>query len=68
MPRFQVVPPQQIKIVQGIVAKDDDWTPAFVAINYHIIDSQTGAYTGDHFEHEEDAEARARALNQAVEQ
>ncbi|MBX9404577.1 hypothetical protein K5E40_02665 [Pseudomonas baetica] len=61
--RFQVVPPQEIKLVPGFVVSDADYVPAFVAINYHIIDSITGDYTGDHFETEPEAVARAAELN-----
>lgn len=62
MPRYQVMPPQQIKSVQGVVVEDADYVPAFVAINYHIIDSRTGNYTNDHFETEPEAIARAEEL------
>lgn len=61
--RFQVVPPQEKKLVSGFVVSDDDYLPAFVAINYHIIDSKTGDYTGDHFETEPEAVSRAAELN-----
>lgn len=61
--RFQVVPPQEIKLVPGFIVEDADYVPAFVAINYHIVDSKTGDYTGDHFETEPEAIARAEELN-----
>ncbi|HCT08585.1 MAG TPA: hypothetical protein DIW86_24760 [Pseudomonas sp.] len=60
--RFQVVPPQEIKLVPGLVVDDADYVPAFVAINYHIIDSKTGGYTNDHFVTEPEAIARAEEL------
>lgn len=60
--RFQVVPPQEIKLVSGFVVADADYEPAFVAINYHIIDSRTGDYTGDHFETEHEAIVRSEEL------
>jgi len=64
MPRYQVVPPQEIKLVPGFVVEDADYAPAFVAINYHIIDSRTGNYTNDHFETEAEAMARTEELEQ----
>lgn len=64
MPRYQVVPPQEIKSVRGVVVDDADYVPVFVAINYHIIDSKTGNYTNDHFETEAEAIARAEELEQ----
>ncbi|WP_455826607.1 hypothetical protein [Pseudomonas graminis] len=62
MPRYMVMPPQEIKLVPGFVVDDADYVPAFVAINYHIIDSKTGDYTNDHFETEPEAIARAEEL------
>lgn len=62
--RFQVVPPQEKKLVSGFVVDDADYLPVFVAINYHIIDSRTGNYTNDHFETEAEAIARAEELEQ----
>lgn len=61
--RFQVVPPQPISLVQGFEVKDEDYRPAYEAIHFHIIDSVTGKHTGDDFEHEADAIARAAELN-----
>jgi hypothetical protein len=60
--RFQVVPPQPINLVQGFEVKDEDYRPAYEAIHFHIIDSVTGKHTGDDFEHEADAIARAAEL------
>ncbi|MDC7818321.1 hypothetical protein [Pseudomonas sp. BLCC-B112] len=60
--RFQVVPPQEKKLVSGFVVEDTDFVPAFVGINYHIVDSRTGDYTGDDFETEPEAIARAEEL------
>lgn len=60
--RFQVIPPQEKKLVSGFVVEDSDYLPVFVAINYHIIDSRTGNYTNDHFETELEAIAKAQEL------
>lgn len=60
--RFQVVPPQEKKLISGFVVENADFVPAFVAVNYHIVDSRTGDYTGDDFETEPEAIARAEEL------
>lgn len=63
MVRYVVKPPQPIKLVQGFEAKEEDYRPAYEAINFHIVEAATGKHTGDHFEHEADAIARAEELN-----
>ncbi|WP_236203917.1 hypothetical protein [Pseudomonas protegens] len=63
MGRYVVRPPQEIKLVEGFVVRDEDYRPAYESIHFHIIDTATGKHTGDHFEHEPDAIARAAELN-----
>ncbi|MCK8669176.1 hypothetical protein M1M11_30310 [Pseudomonas azerbaijanoccidens] len=63
MGRYAVKPPQKKDLVQGFSVKDEDYRPAYEAIHFHIIDTATGKHTGDHFENEPDANARAAELN-----
>ncbi|MEN8639600.1 hypothetical protein [Pseudomonas sichuanensis] len=63
MGRYIVKPPQEKELVQGFKVKDEDFRPAYESINFHIIDTVTGKHTGDHFESEVEANARAAELN-----
>jgi hypothetical protein len=63
MARYIVKPPQPKELVKGFEVKDDDFRPAYEAIHFHIVDTVTGDHTGDDFEHEADAIARAAKLN-----
>ena len=63
MARYVVKPPQPINLVQGFTVKDEDFRPAYEAIHFHIVEAATGKHTGDHFEREAEAVARAEELN-----
>lgn len=66
MSRYEVRPPQPINLVRGFEVKDEDFRPAYEAINYHIVDTVTGKHTGDHFQLEAEANARAEELNRTA--
>ncbi|WP_122663517.1 hypothetical protein [Pseudomonas viridiflava] len=63
MPKYQVMPPQQKTPVKGFIVKDEDYRPAYETIHFYIVDAVTGEHTGDHFETEPEAVARAAELN-----
>lgn len=63
MARYIVKPPQPKESVKGFGVKDEDFRPHYEAIHFHIVEAATGKHTGDHFESEADASARAAELN-----